>query len=259
MENIFILGFGILASFSFYFLGRMTPEGRFWADVDIIYYPLAVLGAVLFFGANSASRETVAVWQGLYSNQQEHQRIYTANVFNKYFERSELLHRVIDKQKTCLPELENSTLSNICSSDSRMFSFKLYIHNLLPDNNGFKMRFLTPSLAIETCHDEMKLNNDPDRWRKFRSIFSRADDDVRISAGNITDKIVEACQKLLGIPGFISANSQQSLRQSERIPSPGQLVAMQLREWLWPVVVILALGLKIGKAAAARAQQRKRP
>jgi hypothetical protein len=255
--NSFLITYSLAVGAGLFFLGKRKSDLKLWAHIDLYYYPLAIVGVILLFLSASEGRQHLSALTA-YQRERQLELVTAANsVIASSFYLSKFLFGVVDPDATCknLPGDDplRSYLSHSCREGQSEVS--RIVHTLFMATGPFKIGQLMGQSLSPSCKSVLERETDAIMWQKLYTIRGDMDSAARKTAHQLFMDLARSCKEYLG--SFIRAtenippsNRDITGSRGELFPTAGLILLGQLREWLWPFVLILALALKLGKAAA---------
>ncbi len=230
-------------------LAGLFPRVAGWNYIDVAYYPLCMLGVVLFFVSNAAERERADDVASYYSKLRRLMEPQRAAIDGAFHVLAGNISEVMKLQSRC----EAASVS----SEFR----KKFCKNSLDDPYGAlpsTYYALEPTFLVPPCSQASKISKS-EWWIEFRPEQRELTSSERERIGGSIAETLRRCDEAAlfeksTLPSLSEEWRLQLKRKwevsFESFPEESMSAIRFSREWLWPFVIVLALALKVGKAVA---------
>lgn len=236
-------------------LGYLFPNDRRWQEVDVWYYPLALIGVVLFFMASGDSRGQIDKAWGVYRHHEEQMRPLIQRVEAGVRELNAALLAALDIPNVCRERRDLH--AKFCEKSLRVV--------VLPKPE-YSMGSVPPSYVIfpggaaaadRTGCAEIKGVKQAEWAARFSPPYERLDNAGKQRLWSQVVALREMCEQADAqsdrLMTELLENAKTVIKNQKEtsvIPGYGTTFLTFAREWFWPFVIVLALAMKIGKTTA---------
>lgn len=226
----------------FWVAGKIAPSSRIWDKVDSWYYPIALVGLILFFASNSTKRHELLLARSLESAHQTVSDIAKLR-YGKTPEKAAILAHVVSQLPDRIEDKKCKPNDILCTRLATLRILKPKLQNLV-ESQRFGVPDICGVVSAFSIREQSSIATDLATTTRLSPIPQLCFTFPEYS--NYKHSNMETVRLL--VTGAIRARYQATKPPTSRW--------WIIQAWLWPFALALAIALKIGKTSAGRKKEK---